>query len=310
MIQNKIAMIYDFDLTLSPDYMQKPIFEDPIFKNKIKESDFWKAKDVVKKEEESKKKDKRIDSECAYLHNFVQMSQKGGPLEGLTVDILEEFGQKLEYFDGIPDFFTNIKQEIETVPKYAKNNIKIEHYIVSSGMADILRGSSIADHVDDMYGCEFFTDENGNLTGIAKAITFTQKTEAIFNINKGVGNFKGIDVNASLKPENRRIPLENMIYLGDGPSDVPCMSLLKQNGGSTVAVYNPNPTMEKYKANPAINAFPLNQAGRADHCCGADYTQGSDLYVILQNILYKISDKITNRIETKINEDLIKSPTH
>lgn len=301
MIQNVIAMIYDFDLTLSPHYMQKPLFKR--FEG-ITEGAFWKKKDQLV--ERHRKQGKHIQSDTAYLHQMVQMAQSGSPLEGLTEKLLQELGQEIEYYPGIPEFFSNVKKGIEEDEKYSHYGIKIEHYVVSTGLMDMLRGSSIAECLTYMDGCEFFYDEKGKPTGVAKAVSPSQKVETIFKINKGIG----IDVNAKIARELRRIPFTNMIYYGDGPSDVPVMSLIKKRGGFTFAVYNPNPAKAEYKNNPAHNAYPLLRTERAHFCLQADYREGTDLYVSTLNVLREISDNIIRPHEEAIKKGVVDPPKH
>ncbi|OYT31728.1 haloacid dehalogenase-like hydrolase [Candidatus Woesearchaeota archaeon ex4484_78] len=302
MSQNIIAMIYDFDLTLSPEYMQKPLFEGNKFK--ITEQEFWKLKEeLVKKHEE---KGKNAEKDTAYLHLLIELSKQGKPLEGLTEKVLQEAGKKIKYYPGIPEFFNNIKDEIEKNPKYIMYGIKIEHYIVSAGLKEILRGSILANYVEQIDGCEFFYNEQGIPTGVARAVTNTQKTETIFKINKGVFKNKDIDVNTFIPDNLRRIPFQNMIYFGDGPSDVPCMSLIKSKGGFTFAVYNPN----SEKENPAEKAYSLVRAGRANFCVQANYNKGSELYDLTKNVLIEISDKIITAHKTNLEQESIKPPEH
>lgn len=304
MAHNIIAMVYDFDLTLTPYYMQKPIFE----RFNIKEKDFWKEKDKLV--ENYKKSGKDIHEDTAYLYHMIKQARSGGSLDGLTEKVLKELGGELEYFPGIPEFFSNIKKEIEDDSKYQHPKIKIEHYVVSSGLADMLRGSVISDHVDRIVGCEFFYNEEGVPDGVAHPVNSSEKVPNLYRIKKGVFQDSSIDVNASMPKELKRIPFPNMIYIGDGPSDVPALSTTGKGGGKRFAVYNPKPVYPKFKGDPTKDAFELIQAGRADFFVQADYREGTDLYIKITKVLRNIADKIIDAHEEAFKRSVIASPKH
>ena len=307
MIQNIIAMVYDFDLTLTPEFMQRPIFDDLKFQ-KMKWEEFWQ--EVKKTTGEHAGKGKRFQDEAAYLHQMIRLAQKGQPLEGLTEKVLTELGDKIEFFPGIPEFFDNVKNDIESNEKYRQYKIKVEHYIASTGIADMIKGSKIAPYMEYISASEMFYDSEGMPVGVARLMTRTQKTEAIFEIHKGTMQNGEIDVNSYVPAEMRRVPLKNMIYFGDGPSDVPCMSIVKREGGFAFVVYDPNPKKEKYKENPAMNAFPLQRARRVDFCVPADYRKGTHLYVMATNALREIADRIVEENEEAFRHRMIKAPEH
>ena len=308
MVQNIIAMLYDFDLTLSPHYMQKPIFEDPRFSANITQEAFWKANDLLITQQ--KDAGKRIHKDTAYLELIRRMVQPGQPLEGLTDTVLHELGSKITYFPGIPEFFDNIREDIESEPVYKQAEIKIEHYVVSTGLLAMIEGSAVAPYMEHIEACEFFYDSFLVPIGVSVALTHLQKTEVPFKINKGVYQNPSIDVNDSMPYELRRVPFKNMIYFGDGPSDVPCMSVIKSGGGYAFAVYDPNPTREGLKKNPGRNAFPLHRAGRVDFCVQANYHRGTDLYVSALNALSTIADRIVEEQEALLRKSTIKTPRH
>ena len=155
-------------------------------------------------------------------------------LKGLSNRILRECVKELEFFPGLPDFFSDIKNQVEEDSLFKKYGIKLEHYVVSTGFAETIRGSAIAPYVDGIFGCEFiesparpgYLDEDpiepeSEISQIAIALDNTSKTRYLFEINKGSNKFsQEIDVNSFISKENRRIPFENMIYIADGPSDV------------------------------------------------------------------------------------------
>lgn len=300
MPQSTIALIYDSDLTLTPQYMQEPLLKH----YDLKLAEFQEGKDKIIKREQAR--GKKVQGDVAYLHWFIEQAHKrSSPLKGLTTEELQQWGQKLTFFPGIPEFFTNIKQDIEEDPYYKKHSIKLEHYVVSNGFADVLRGSCLAEHIpqEHMYGCEFIEDDKGVICGVAQALSFTEKTRALFEINKGT-NIQNIDVNAVVPQEFRPVPFAHMVYFGDGPSDVPCFSVIKKNHGYTFVVYNPQAT------NPMRNAFPLHASGRVHFCTPADYTKGSHLYTTLTCVLKTIADSIVDSREHTIREHIVQPPKH
>lgn len=304
MIQNIIAMVYDFDLTLSPNYIQQPIFN----KFNIKENEFWAEKEKVKKQYEDA--GQQVQDETVYLNMLIEKARQGGPMGGLTRQVLKELGDSTELFPGLPEFFNEIKKIIEEDEKYKQREIKIEHYIASTGLLEMLRGSKIAKYMTFIEGCEFFYDGQERPTGILRVMSHTEKTAALFRINKGVYTKGGPDVNSSIDDNVRRIPFRNILYFGDGPSDVPAMSVTKKYGGHTFAVYNPNTKNPNFKRNPAENALNLKESGRADHCFSADYRKESDLHTIVLATLRKIADRIVDEADFLKKHGVISPPAH
>jgi hypothetical protein len=234
--QNKIALIWDFDKTLIPDYMQKPLFE--YFE--IDQAKFWNEVNSIPLELE--KQGHRVNKEIYYLNHILTYT-KNLKFNSLNNAKLLDLGKNIEFFPGVIEFFTNIKETIEKDPDFSSFDVEVEHYIVSTGLAEMIKGSDIAPLVSDIWGCEYIEElvnDEKILSQIVYAIDNTTKTKAIFEINKGVNKHPElINVN-SLIPENqRRIPFENMIYIADGPSDIPAFSIVKRNGGLTFAVYKP-----------------------------------------------------------------------
>ncbi|MDO4287695.1 MAG: haloacid dehalogenase-like hydrolase, partial [Eubacterium sp.] len=161
--------------------------------------------------------------------------------------------------------------------------VQIEHYIVSSGIKEIIEGTDIAQHFKKIYACEFMYDYNGLIQWPKFAVNYTAKTQFLFRINKGVLTIDSESTNAlnRFTPEDeRRIPFRNMIYIGDGLTDVPCMKLVKSNGGQSIAVF------DQGKGKDAADA--LKRAERVNFVAAADYSAGSDIEVIVQAIIKKI----------------------
>lgn len=312
--QNVIALIWDFDKTLAKDYMQKPIFK----KYQINEDDFWKENNQLV--EKYKEKGIKVNKDTIYLNHFLTCVEQG-ILPGLNNTLLRELGKEITFYDGLPEFFKTIKDLIEKDEKYQKYHITLEHYIVSTGLAEMIKGSIIADYVDAIWGCEFIEEpiksnllikeftaeesvEQKEIKQIGFAIDNTSKTRALFEINKGVNVHDDIDVNAKFAKETRRIPFSNMIYIADGPSDVPAFSIIKQNGGKTFAVY------PKGEAKHLNQVDQLREDNRIDMYGEANYTVGTQTYLWITEHVKKIANKIYKEKEDAIKRSLSTVPDH
>lgn len=244
-----------------------------------------------------------------------------GIFPGLNNDMLRELGKEIEFFEGIPEFLKKVKDLIEKDEKFKKYHITLEHYIISTRLAEMIRGSKVAEYVDGIWGCEFIEEpihselkpeksKNYNKSNtkeikqIAYAIDNTSKTRAIFEINKGVNKHKDLDVNAKMPFDARRIPFENMIYIGDGPSDIPVFSLLKQNGGKTFAVY------PKHSVDHFQQVDKLRKDDRIDMYGEADYREGTLTYMWITEHAKQIANRIYNEKETAIEEIISAAPEH
>jgi hypothetical protein len=310
--QNTIALIWDFDKTLIPEYMQSPLFR----RYGIDEATFWE--ETNKLAEHYKKRGYHLSPEIAYLNHLLTYVL-AGPLKGLNNRILQECGADIKFYPGLPDFFERAKAFVQERPEYVKHEIAVEHYIVSTGIAPMVRGSAIAKYVDGVWACEFIEnplqpgflrqkefslDAQAEIAQIGMVIDNTTKTRAIFEINKGTNKNPAIDVNSKMAAEDRRIPLQNMIYIADGPSDVPSFSVVKSGGGRAFAVYNP--------AKPAEFAQndQLRRAGRIDHYGPADYTENSSTAQWLRMHVHEICDRIVSDREAAVAMKASKPPRH
>lgn len=311
--QNIIAVIWDFDKTLINGYMQEPMFK----KYGIKGSEFWCELDSIYQQYEAS--GMRINRDTLYLNHTLTCVQQG-IFEGLNNEMLFEFGGQLEFYNGIPDIF----EELELVlmdPRFQKYGISVEHYVVSTGLAQVIRGSEISRYVKGIWGCEFIEEpiksklggrENSGdeppakkvITQIGYSIDNTTKTRAIYEINKGVKLHPEIDINSSIAKENRRIPFENMIYIADGPSDVPAFSIIKQYGGRTYAVY-PRGNRAAFK-----QVDQLRKDNRIDAYGEADYSEGTttNLWIIEQ--VCQIAEQICSKKEYVIKKSASQPPKH
>lgn len=310
--QNTIACIWDFDKTLIPDYMQSPLFR----RYGIDEAVFWKETNSLA--EHYKRRGYHISSEIAYL-NHILTHVLSGQMPKLNNRILRECGAEIVFYPGLPEFFERCRGYVHEKPEYRKHEIQLEHYIVSTGLAEMIRGSAVAAKVDGIWGCEFvenplqpgFLDQKefeltaeAGIAQIGMVIDNTTKTRALFEINKGTNRNPAIDVNANIKPEDRRIPLMNMIYIADGPSDIPSFSVVKGGGGKAYAVYNPESTSE-FEQNDR-----LRQVGRIDHYGPADYRESSSTAKWLRLQIHKICDRIVADREAALAQRVSRPPRH
>jgi hypothetical protein len=310
--QNIIACIWDFDKTLIPEYMQAPLFR----RYGVDEQTFWSETNALA--ENYRRRGYHISPEISYL-NHLLTHVLAGPMAGLNNKILRECGGDIKFYPGLPQFFRSSREWVQARPEFKKHEIVLEHYIVSTGLAEMIRGSAIAPFVDHIWGCEFiesplqpgflkqkeFTlDAAAEIAQIGVMIDNTTKTRAIFEINKGTNKNAAIDVNAKVSPEDRRIPLQNMIYIADGPSDVPSFSVVKKGGGKTYAVYNPAVRAE-FEQNDR-----LRQTGRIDHYGPADYTEGSATTNWLHLQIEKICERIVTDREGAMASRVARPPRH
>jgi hypothetical protein len=292
--QTIIAMVWDFDKTLISTYMQKPLFEH----FNVSEQQFWSENNQLLKLYE--KQGINVNHETVYLNHLISYVQMG-KMKGLNNELLRSFGKQLVFFNGLPHFFKEVKEMIETNPAYSTFNLKVEHYIVSTGLSEMIKGSAIYPFVDGIWGCEFIenpylpfedglkldeTKENV-ITSIAYSIDNTTKTRAVFEINKGVNKHPSeISVNQRMQDDERRVPFNNMIYVADGPSDIPAFSVVKSNGGKALAVYSKGNDKSFDQANQLL------VDGRVDYFSEADYEKGTSTYQWLIKQVKTMADNI------------------
>lgn len=274
--QNTIALIFDYDQTLSPSYMQ----DDVLFPEfGIDSSSFWKKCNTLVLERE-------WDSELAYMHCLLEYLQ----LDGVSNQKLRDLGKNLHYFPGVSTFFDELIASTLR-PEHKAQDIRIEYYIVSSGLKALLDGCSIAPHFKAIYGCEFAEDKHGTISYPKRTISHTTKTQYLFRINKGLLDYND-DVNDHLPPTARPIPFDNMIYVGDGPTDVPCFTVMRKSGGQAIAVYNPKDSSRK----SFQKCYQLcAKADRVRHIAPANYKEGSHLRLLLEEMVSSVANRILNQ---------------
>ncbi len=260
-----VALMYDFDKTLCTKDMQEYGFIPSIG---MEPAAFWSEVTKLTDSEQ-------MDNILAYMYLMVEKSKE--KKVRVSRETFKESGEKVEFFDGVLTWFDRINRYAEEV------GVRVEHYIVSSGIKEIIEGTPIAKEFKKIYACEFMYDYNGVIQWPKYAVNYTAKTQFLFRINKGVLTIDSSSSNKLNKftPENeRRIPFRNMIYVGDGLTDVPCMKLVKANGGQSIAVYDPEKGNEGAKS--------LLAANRVNFVVPAEYGPGSDIETIVKAIIKKI----------------------
>lgn len=292
-MSNTIAVIWDCDKTLIDGYMQDPIFEY----YKVNGTDFWEVNgEEIKK---SRKQGVRVNDDTFYLNSFVRAAHNG-TFAGLGNTKLREFGTKQKFYPGIPEIFQKTKDLLKGDKSYSEYGIQVEHYIVSTGFAEVIRGSVLSKYVEDIWGCELLEDKDGIINEIVYTIDNTTKTRAIFEINKG----KDIPVNSKIPEELRRVRFENMIYIADGPSDIPAFSVVKKGGGATFAIY-PKGDLEAMQ-----QVEQMRDDGRVDMYAEADYSEGTTAYMWITNKIQKMADRIRDTEKAKIANSASGVPKH
>ena len=259
----KAAVLYDFDKTLCDKDMQEYSlipslgYEDA--------GEFWK--EVI-----ALTKGNRMDSISAYLYLLQKKYAESG--KPLRREDFEGLGEKIRLYDGVTDWFGRINE-------YGRRNgLEMEHYVISSGMGEIIERTPIAKEFTRIYACRYYYNENGIAEWPAMIVNYTTKTQYIFRINKQVLDVNDDeDLNAWIPHNERPIPFERMIYIADGITDVPCMRLVKEYGGKSIAVYHPQKDKAKNTAQRLI------KEGRVDFMSAADYREGSELERIVKRIL-------------------------
>jgi hypothetical protein len=240
-----------------------------------------------------------------------------GIFDGLTNEKLRSLGAGIETAPGIPEFFEATRKRVAGDPKYVEEGITVEHYAVSTGIRQMIEGSAIGPHLDGVWANSFIErpappgyrerldvdDTPHPISHIGYSIDNTTKTRAIFEINKGVNKTPGLDVNARMSRDQRRVPIRNMIYIADGPSDVPCFSIVNERGGKTFGVYTTEPR------NNFRNVRELQEQGRIQGMAEADFGEGKAAYLWLMDSLEQIADGIVES-RSKAFADIPQPPGH
>ncbi len=271
-----IALIYDFDGTLSPGNMQEYDFIPAVGKSN---KEFWSEANSLAEEQDA-------DMVLTYMARMIQAAKSKGL--SLRREAFQESGRRVTLFRGVGEWFARINAY------GAAKGIRILHYINSSGLKEIIEGTEIAHEFRKIYACSFLYDVDGIAYWPAVAVNYTNKTQFIFKINKGVESvFDSKEVNRYIPEEERAVPFRRMIYVGDGTTDIPCMRLVKNFGGHSIAVYNPDQKGARKEMASLIHD------NRVNHVCPADYSEGSDIDMLVRTIIDKIDlDERLDRLES------------
>ena len=277
MNQNTIAIICDCDETLALDTTGFLLEY-----NGLSQKLFW--------ENISRMVLQGWDPPLAYMNEIVEL-MKSGHIEQDTNEKLAMLGEHISLYDGVPEFIPELKSMIKQNRDFVKAGVNLECYIISSGMEDLIKGSVLSKYFNDIFAGRFSIDMHGVITGIKSSVTFTEKTKFLYAINKGISGLdlrkKPYLVNNAVKRIDRRIPFEHMIYLGDGPSDIPCFSAIRGYGGNCIGIVGKDSAFKGYELarGKRTTVGPYSR----------DYRKGSDLRMMLETIINKIGYQIVTK---------------
>lgn len=258
-----VALMYDFDKTLCTKDMQEYTFISDVG---MTTDEFWTAANDISEKN-------NMDRVLAYM--YIMLDKARSAKKSIHREDFVHLGKDLEFYNGVEDWFSRINKIGDDL------GLKVEHYIISSGLREIIEGSSIFQNFKEVFACEFLYDENGIACWPKNAVNYTTKTQFIFRINKNILDISNDDDLNKYTPDDfRPVPFRNMIYIGDGLTDVPCMKLVKLSGGHSIAVYpkTKRKKVEELLIHNRVNFVEL-----------ADYTKGSSLENAVTDILKKIS---------------------
>ena len=260
-----VALIYDFDGTLSPGNMQEFDFLKAIgIKNK---NAFWK---------ENNELTKRHEASNILCYMKLMLDKAHAAKVSVKKQKFIDFGKSIELYNGVEEWFDLINQLGK------EEGVTIQHYINSSGLKEMIEGTTIAKKFKEIYACSFMYEDDVAVWP-AVAVDFTAKTQFLFMINKGISNIsENAKVNEFKAEDERPVPFKHMIYFGDGETDIPCMKLIKQQGGNSIAVYKPKNQKKKKCAEKLV------QENRVNFACPADYSKGSEIYNIVHAIIKQV----------------------
>ncbi len=260
-----VALIYDFDGTLSPGNMQEFGFIKALGQNS---KDFWK-----------KNANMSVDNDASPVLCYMNLMIMEAKAKGISLkrDSFKQFGKDVELFKGVKEWFGKIN-------RYGKENgLEIKHYINSSGMKEMIEGTEIAKEFEAIYACSFIYNVDGIAYWPAIAVDYTTKTQFLFKINKGIKSVSdNVAINEYVPDDERPVPFKQMIYFGDGETDIPSMKLVKEHGGNSIAVFKPRDGKKK------IIAEKLISENRVNFVCPADYSKDKEIYKVVTTIIDKI----------------------
>lgn len=259
------ALIYDFDGTLSPKNMQEFSFIKAL---NMKASEFWSKSDQLSKNQ---------DASTILCYMKLMLDEARSRNISLKKESFISFGKEVQLFKGVAEWFSLINKFGQSL------GLEIKHYINSSGLKEMIEGTTIAKEFEKIYACSFLYGVDGIAEWPAVAVDYTTKTQFLFKINKGIDSISdNKKINEYVPEEERPVPFSQMIYFGDGETDIPCMKMVKQNGGHSIAVYRPKDTTAKERAKKLI------LDNRVNFVCLADYSINKEIYTVVTTILTKI----------------------
>ena len=258
-----VAILYDFDKTLCTTDMQDYAFIPSLG---MTPAEFWQEANNFGREQ-------RMDGILAYMYTMLREARRRD-LPFTRQDLVEK-GRSIVLYPGVEDWFRRINAFGLT------QGVQVEHYVISSGLREIIEASSISGAFKEIYASEFYYDETGRPVWPKLAVNFTAKTQFVYRINKGVLDVSDDKtLNDSMPDDSKRVPFTSMIYMGDGLSDVPCMKMMRAYGGQAIAVYQ--------EANrPGVE--DLLSKGRVDFMFPADYSEGTGLDQTVKHIITKMA---------------------
>jgi len=278
MTQKKItvALVYDFDGTLSPGNMQEYDFIPSVGK---KNEEFWTESNRLAEEQDA-------DPILVYMWKMIREAQKND--RRIHREAFVESGRNIQLYKGVKEWFQRINTYGEA------KGLRIEHYINSSGIREMIEGTEIAHEFKHIYACSFLYDVNGVAVWPAVSVNYTNKTQFMFKINKGIEEvFDSQRINKYVPEEERPVPFKHIIYFGDGTTDIPCMKLVREKGGHSIAVYDPE---EQEGRRDSMQA--LIDDNRVSYVCGADYSEHGAIDRLVKRILDKIeADHILEELQ-------------
>ena len=290
MAHNVIAIICDCDGTLCPDTTNSLVSSLGLELN-----EFWM--------EVSHLVENGWDPPLAYLNRLLELGRQGrvGPI---TRDKLHTIGSGVQFYPGALDYVDQLRAKLQENVEFRDAGIVIDLYIVSSGIEEILKATPLTCLANDVFACAFDYDPEGKATAVKRAVSFTEKTKFIFAINKGISGEvlrkNPYLVNDTVYPDERRVPFDHMVYIGDGPSDIPCFSMIKQLGGHAIGVMPPE---DKELRRP----YELARGQRLTvGPYTADYRDGSDLFKMVWRIVESTAISILEERAQKIRP----APSH
>ncbi len=260
-LQPVLAICYDFDKTLSPDDMQAQGYIQKVYGDDVQS--FWKESNALAENND-------MDSNLAYMY---KMKEEAEGKELFTREKFEAYGSRVSLFPGVDEWFERIREYGKT------KGVIVEHYIISSGLKEMIEGTSVAKAgaFEKIYASSFYYNERGVAVWPAQVINYTNKTQFLFRIEKGVLDINDYGVNDYFAPEDIRIPFRNIVYIGDSDTDIPCMKLVNTYGGHSIGVYNE--ALDKSKV------IKMMRENRIKYFAPANYTEGSEIDKLVKAII-------------------------